>query len=191
MLLIDDKAIFVHVPRTGGMFTRKVIDSTDLDHEQIYYTHGSIGETHKSVDIDTSNYYSFGFIRNPWKWTVSIFLQFGGFPHNADVPAQVFERELNNYIGDKSLQSRYYKQFYINNKLSVTDIFKTENLEESLNYVFDKFNWEKPKELIEMTPINTRLHNSHNSHRKYYTDYTKELIYNHNRDIIEKYNYSF
>lgn len=188
MLLINDEAIFVHMPRTGGMFTRKIIESADLDHKQINYTHGSINRTHDGI-IDTSKYYSFGFVKNPWAWTVSIAIQFGGYQTN--IPIQIFERELINFIGDKSLQSRYYDQFHYGNELAVTDVFKVEDLEQSLNSVFIKFGWNRPSELINMTPINTKLSTSGRSYRDFYTERTKQLIYYENQDIIEKYGYSF
>lgn len=188
MLLINDEAIFVHMPRTGGMFTRKVIESAGLDHQQINYTHGSIDRTHDGI-IDTSKYYSFGFVKNPWAWTVSIAIQFGGY--QGDMPVQIFQRELINYIGNNSLQSRYYDQFYRGNRLGVTDIFKVEDLEKSLNSVFIKFGWNRPKELINMTPINAKLSTSGRSYRDFYNDQTATLVYTQNKNIIDKYGYKF
>ena len=98
--------------------------------------------------------------------------------------------EAQYYLGENCEQQRYYNQFYRDGKLAV-DIFKVENLEQSLNKIFDKFNWSKPKELLDMTPINTKLSKSKTSYREYYTNQLRDLVYTYNKDIIDRYNYSF
>lgn len=180
MLLIDNKAIFVHIPRTGGSFTRQVINSANLNNQSIGGTHGSIAKK------DIEDYYTFGYVRNPYAWHVSIFLQFsGGLTSNA-----AFKSYLRNHIEPYAFQKKYYQQFFQYQKLAV-NVFKTEELEQSLNFVFDKFNWTKPDELLNMTPVNTRLHTQEKTYQEYYDDKTKKLVYESNRDIIEKYDYKF
>lgn len=184
MLLIDDKVIYVHIPRTGGMFTRKTIYNTEnLKYKSIANSHDPLS----ILDFDFSKYYTFGFVRNPWEWHLSYYIKL-----NLGGKTKVeFNRYIKSMSRHVSLQCMYNKQYCIDGELVLTEIFDTKNLEKTLHMLYDKFEWKKPQRLFDMAPVGTVIQRGKVKCEDFYTEETKEIVYNLNRDIIEKYDYKF
>jgi len=83
MIISDTKKfVFVHVPKTGGMSVRSVLGP----HATVGVWQHKFPVKQKNPElqkhafartlakyIDWDKYYSFGFVRNPWAWAVSIY----------------------------------------------------------------------------------------------------------------------
>lgn len=135
MALIGDNFIFIHVPRTGGISIRSQLNGTEFMHNHCRFC--------DIPDGLKKDKYSFGFIREPVDWLVSLFFYVKNRPYHYDYDkAKKFEKYASYYI-DKMLTEEfnegtdYYcrQRDYLN---GVSDIFKFENRKEAYEKIQDE-----------------------------------------------------
>ena len=76
MLIIPDKFVFVHMPKTGGQWAKRVLKEAYADGERLQWQAqqqrlGWHAPASRAGDVDENTI--FGFVRNPWDWYVSWF----------------------------------------------------------------------------------------------------------------------
>lgn len=100
-MLIHDRFIFLHVPKTGGMFLRDVLKrelapGTVLEGPITHATRGDIPEALQARPI-------LAYVRNPWDWYVSIY-HHGIAPSTAPpanpYDARIMAKVFGNYTYD-------------------------------------------------------------------------------------------
>lgn len=163
MILVDDKVLFVHVPRTGGVYTTQKL-------KELGFTTERRGRQHSFLVVPTT-YRTISFIRNPYSWYPSFYTRVV----NRKEPIT-----KENFIKDFFSIPRYQKMIDRMHKY-VDKVYKHSELLESLE---EEFGIEFPKE-----EVNTRLLGT--DYTQYYDDETRERVYMRTRSIIDKWGYEF
>ena len=70
-MVIHDKFIYIHMPKTGGTFVSYYLQ--DNVPGSNYFMPGSGHQPVSSQRLTYPNHFMFGTIRNPWDWYVSVF----------------------------------------------------------------------------------------------------------------------
>jgi hypothetical protein len=167
MLLIMkyNKVLFIHIPKTGGTSISSFLESNNMDswirkyparHDPYHFM--------QQVNNITPDVFSFSVVRNPYTRAYSYYKHFN-YQNQLNVSFEVFL----NYIKDKVSFQRTpmiifpqsYYLFDTNNQISLSKIYRFENLQE-----FEKdFN-------TKLTCLRKGMYNKED----YYRDYTKENI---------------
>jgi hypothetical protein len=134
-----------------------------------------------------SNFFKFGFVRNPWDWQVSLYYYMLQTPkhhqHELIKSMNSFQKYIEWRVNqDKHLQKEFF--YDENDNCLVNFIGKIENLEEDFQRICEKLN------------IQTKIPHSNKSTRKidyreYYNEYTKNLIAENFKEDIELFDYEF
>ena len=84
----DRRVVFVHIPKTGGTTIETILElyepwpavrmdilrgPYERDGEELHLQHLPLEELSAVAGVDFSNWYKFGFVRNPWDRLVSSF----------------------------------------------------------------------------------------------------------------------
>lgn len=132
-----------------------------------------------------NNYYKFSFVRNPWDWHVSLYhfvLQYKGHhEHELYQSLGSFENYVNWRVNEHPI---FLKTFVCdaNDQLLVDYVGKFEHLAEDFKHV--------AKEIGEPQLSLPHLKASkHRDFKSYYTEKTKQLIYDCHQKDIELFNY--
>lgn len=69
MALATDKSVFLHIPKTAGIFIRNAFDACGIAHYEIGHQHAHFPELFKYKDRDFYNEkFLFAFVRHPLTW---------------------------------------------------------------------------------------------------------------------------
>lgn len=181
------KFVFVHIPKTGGtsmtLMLSKYIDKTLPTEGHGWQRRFHKDSMHSTLKPYPSNYFSFGFMRNPWDWLVSIYhsgcnvycgkiCNFKNFDEFVDVACKKGKSQLDWLIVDNA---------------SVKYIAKFEDYEDECKYIFDTLKLPMP------SVIPHRLNNTANrdNYRKWYSDELAEKVAKSFANDISHFNYQF
>jgi len=191
------KFLFVHVPKTAGQSLWRLFPRTKKEHK-FYRTH--IHAPYfwlKERDIP-EDYFSFGFVRNPWDRLVSLYsfsCQKTIGPNDPfdqeEVKAMGFEKWLYEYDSRMKVDSQYaddVPRFQERDQFWWVDgcdfIGKFERLYEDAIYIH---------ETVGM-PIGEFIHineSKHKDYREYYTPAMVDFVSRHHKRTIESMGYDF
>jgi len=161
MALRFDNKIFYHIPKTGGSYVRKIIESLTDDWSQIGKTHATPYDTSLAL-------YSFCVVRDPIDWYRSYFryrISGGRGGWNMDCmfdkvcAADTFEKFCLNVINTTIAGTTGYVGCLYIPFLKVNRILRFERLDEELADFFKHYKNFKPIAPVKVSPktINTRL----------------------------------
>ena len=196
------KAIFIHIPRTGGSSIEAIGDFSVIDgssHEYAIDIKERLGET------TFSDYFSFAITRNPWDRFLSLYSYFSQMTddhqwawHNREVLAIVkqfdsFQEFCRSFTSTPLFETKYESVCHFdpqvkyieneNNAICIDYIGRFESLEKEWRIISDR---------IGITARLPHLNkSSHESYIEYYDDYGKRLISDLYRSDIETFEYSF
>jgi hypothetical protein len=186
----DLKIIFIHVHRTAGTaLTNILLQNLDTDFE-ILTQHSNARSLGPAFLEKHSDYYSFGFTRNPWERVLSWY----ALIHLNDQKSLAEERkrfqefiEMDSALDHKMQFFHYNSLDYFSNEkgeLLTDQIFKYENLENEIGVLGKKLRFP----LSEIPVINeTGMKN----YKEYYSDKSRSLIAQKCKKDIEYFNYEF
>lgn len=216
-MVLHNNWVFLHLQKTGGMFFEKFLLKNILGSKFGNSRHGGfsrIPEKYKKNKI------VFGTIRNPWDWYVSWYhkLQMGhiifkDLYHNKDFDAFLFDifkrkdgiiRDLNFSEISKCdigiLSYRYSKCFLktpsFNSKddlmtsqesFFLTNLCYFHTMKNDLTRILN-LNKKQIQILYTTPPVNT---SSHKKYQEYYNDETRNLVYEKDQFLIDKYRFKF
>ncbi len=165
--------IFIHVPRTGGKSVREMWGRNA--HKQ----HMTYEETTKTFkELNFNEYFTFGFIRNPWERVYSLFCK-----HVSD---GVASKGFKYWMFDESrTDSKRHKQSAIYFLQGVDYIARFEDFEQEWDYIFDKIGLTR----VKLPHINERRGGK--PYQFEYDDEMKDFIYNHHQDDIDYGSYTY
>ena len=158
-MIIDHgrRFVFIHVPRTGGFSAYNMLGGQ---------TPGAMHPRRSDIE---ENYFSFGFIRNPWDRMYSAFRKQRTMPKYHGFS---FKRYLLEGIADNGI--RFEAMYFL---AGCDFIGRYENLQSDWDYILDRLNM----------PAQTLPHLNQCGDDDYQNHYDNEMIdhivQNHNNDI--------
>lgn len=206
------KAIFVHIPKTGGVSLGKYLDIRRLT--QNLYRHSKYSKfqyygmwyplQHLPADIikkihpdKFKKYYKFSFVRNPYNRILSLYLftnkkkwekmKNEGIEINDTTLANIsknFEKWLDKLIKTNDYRKLTQTRFlFEKNKLIVDEVFRFEDMESELKKLEQKFKLKFDYD---------NIHNSSTTmfdRKKLLTPKIKEKIYNFYKEDFDNFGY--
>lgn len=202
------KFIFIHVYKVAGTSVRKVLNPyckkppvfqnpisrlifeiNQIGPPDTNNFHGHISAKEIKTQIGQplfDKYFTFGFVRNPWDWQVSLY-------HFALQNTKHHQHEMTKAFGsfDAYLEWRVnsdlhlQKEFLFDGDRQIVNfIGKMENIQEDFAIVCDKIG-------IKKTSLPRANKSNRNKYQSYYNSYTKELVAKHFKEDIESFGYTF
>ena len=134
-----------------------------------------------------SNFFKFGFVRNPWAWQVSLYFfmleRKAHYQHKLVKKFKSFDEYIEGRVAsNKKLQKDFFAD--ANGNIAVDYIGKVENLQKDIRFICDRVGI-----AIKGAPHLNK--SKHRDYRHYYSDYSAKLIADHYKEDIEHFNYRF
>jgi hypothetical protein len=208
------KCIFIEVPKTASTSIREVLGFSPKPHLDIIETKremisnwpfpkrlGKLSKLNEfnrliptklrknTVEKQFSNYYKFGFVRNPWDRVVSLYLRKEGIKMSDKLTFEEFTNWIQN-SSDTSIHSSVHKNqldWFLdeNGKVIVDFIGKFENLEDDYKIIMKKLGVDKE------LPHANNGNNNKLHYAEYYTPKTIDIITKKFKVDIEYFGYEF
>lgn len=192
----DDKyqCIFIHIPKAAGISVSKALFDTNIGHRKIKYF--EIFDKNKF-----NNYFKFTFVRNPWSRIVSAynFLKLGGRNEVDKKWAKNNLAEFNTFesfilsLKDKKQAKKILKwqhftpqyEYICDDRLNIKVDFvgRLKNINEDYKYIKNKIGAEGRLQHLNKS--------DHRDYKEYYTEETRNIVYNIYRKDIELLGYKF
>ena len=201
------QVVFVHVPKTGGstidlLFDREVPDARKIEGTGRHAPYGRL----LKVDPSIAEYWSFGFVRNPWARMVSYWSMLRSVFANAEAGKPQAVKKFEDAPQVWLAEGRYRDDFdrFILEGLAtlpklgrpqvrtlmagsrlVDFVGRLESFERDLAVVRERLG------LPPLEEIPHRNKGHHGDYREYYTDRTREHVATVFADDIEAFGYTF
>lgn len=212
MINYDLKCLFVAIPKTASTSVRKIIGEHGRPHMTIVQTKEWLYEDlsrnsdllekireqfdykYKNkrdlVDVIFESYFKFSFVRNPWDRFVSLYSRKdGGIRYSNKMNFERFVKESKSssitcrWIDDVKYQLDWIRDE--NKNILVDFIGKYENLNDDWKIVAKKLN------VNNKLPISNRNMTRNRDYTKYYTNESRDIIYNKFKEDIDYFGYKF
>jgi hypothetical protein len=151
-----------------------------------YPAHLTAREIRSDHPDEWRRYFTFGFVRNPWSWQVSLyfFMLETEDHHQHDLISSMngFDEYIHWRVKeDKHLQSEFFCDSEGN--VLVDHIGRLESIQDDFRTICDTLGLE-----AELPHKNS---SSHRDYREYYTDDTRQLVQEHFEEDVRRFGYSF
>ncbi len=206
-MILSNYFVFIHFPKTGGTFFRELCRKYAPSKWEV-----KIVEDHPTINDIPAEYKNLpilGFVRNPFDWYVSWYNYLKSIGSNEffnkvseqgtkdfkNTMLTIFEINVSEFFGFDCV---YYKSSYgcylnytFGNDLDALYIGKFESLRTDLLSILDKIGVlnNKLQEQILNHPVVNKSEHEH--YRKYYDQELKNIIYQRDKEILDKFGYSF
>jgi len=212
-MVISKDFIFVHIPKTGGIFVTKIL-AQSIEFKFLNYCQKK-NYQHKPIsyflqDIDIRNKHWFYVVRNPWDWHLSHFryiktkerrnnpIKFKRYPslysNNSLDDIHLFNRFIQDKIdgyNNDSLTNQI--NYIINRPLTKLTVLRLENIRNGLISFLSQFTDLTIDQIRLIRTFNrvnvTNIDNE--SYKKYYNKEMCDYIFRIESKIIQDYGYSF
>lgn len=200
MVVVEQNILFIHIPKTGGQsITVYLLENNNQPTNNLnnskfglvnnnnlklkgpqHYHHMFLKEYEKIYKL--KNYFIFSVVRNPFDRFVSAFYYSNFYKkyNYVDMIDIIPTLEKNKKLDLYRMFCPQYKFF--EGKSKIDKIFKTENLNESFDFINNKFQYKSKKDYF----INVRKNT-----RKPLDEKTKNFIKNYYKDDFDKFGYSY
>lgn len=194
MISLENKFLFIHVPKTGLMYLLRtedmlmppMTDNIGMQHSTLSYYQNLI----KRSIYDSL--YKFCVVRNPWELLISYYFSPHWFeskdPYFKEHPHDKLEdpEELIYYLETDLKPLRYY--ISTNRKRVLTDemdyIIRFDDLESDFVVVMDKLG-------LSYDELPHKNKAEHNQYRQYYNDKLKDMVYRKFKEEINFFHFEF
>lgn len=193
MISHKHKFIFIEVPKTG---TTTICDVLFNNFDAVQPPRGGPQPGGKHLDIDqykelfpkeTSSYFKFSFVRNPWSRVVSLYNRKEGIQKKNEMTFVEFVDwiQLATDTCTMPTPKKNMIDFFIkDNELKIDFIGKLENLQQDFDIVCDKIGI--PHQQLQH--LNTT---KHKHYTEYYDDETRDIVAEKFAKDIEYFGYEF
>lgn len=178
----DDKATFIHIPKTGGSSITKWYLKNILSVVEFEKYEYILPEHIFSSEIENIAPITFTIVRNPWDRLVSMytFLQQNmSLLQECTFKDFVLYEIKNISFGNHKLTTPQIRWI----EPGVTHLLRFENLEEDFKIIQDIFQCYEP------LPVHNQTHHDH--YRNYYNDETRQVVAEIFKEDIEAFGYEF
>nr|WP_272508213.1 sulfotransferase family 2 domain-containing protein [Salinibacter ruber] len=132
------------------------------------------------------DYFTFGFVRNPWAWQVSLYFYMleteSHHQHDLIASMEDFDEYIHWRVNeDKHLQSEFFCD--ADGRLMVDYIGRLESIREDFQTICEQIGVE--------ASLPHKNASSHRDYRTYYSDRSRELVAEHFQEDIERFGYCF
>lgn len=184
------KFIFIHVHRTGGSTLISLLKS-ELGHDvEVLSQHGNAATLEKLQLENHPEYFTFGFVRNPWERLLSWYLLIN---KESPRPLETDRAEFELFLDEERAAEPSDKYFHYNqldyfpkNHEAIENfkIFRYENYEQEVENIFN---------LLQIPKFSIEKHNGTKAidYRDYYSEKSKLWVEQNCQRDIEFFNYSF
>jgi len=208
------KAIFVHIPKTGGVSVERSIHKALGGNEYIIYPkligvpprplvkncrglglHSTLREYRRYYGQSINDFYKFSIIRNPWRRLVSHYeyILIPGWNKRMNVNNKLtfsqFVQLSKTYQFGYSMPNGYDEYLRDDYETQMDFVFKLENINEDLPKAGLGFKLDI-KEVLHMNST-LDIHKEHKNWKDYYNPGLIDRVYKIYKNDIEKYNYEF
>lgn len=195
-ILKELKSVFVHVPRTGGTSVEQILRPHTTKNP--IFGHTTAVEFQMMFPEEWENYYSFGYVRNPWDRLASSFFYMqrshreSFFVKNFVLPYRLdLSSFIMNVVRDspssifmiEHLRPQFHYLCNTDRSLAVDFVGRFESINEDWKIIADKIGLE---ESLPHTNHSNRKHYS-----KHYTSEAAEVIAQVYKDDIEIFDYRY
>lgn len=186
----DLKLLFIHVHRTGGSTLTNIFTQNLAHNTESLIQHGN-AKTFEAVYLDKySDYFTFGFARNPWDRMLSWYsLLHLNNQKSLSEERKRFEEFLATDVAVK--RAKHYFHYNAldyfptkNGQLAIDKIFLFEKLEDEIKSLCDRFD-------LGYQEIGVVNETNKKRYQDYYTERSRELIAQKCKRDIEYFDYTF
>lgn len=184
--MIGPNFIFIHINRTGGTSIEYILK--EHGGQQVYYKHDTIADiiNIKGQDI-LKDKFSFTVVRNPWDKMVSLYCI---LKQNAKIQLETFYEWIHNtYDKDNNWKYTSNQLSWLtidgkpDSKILVDEIYQLENITEAWIHIKDRLGI-----IDELPQLNSTIHEHY---REFYCNETRDIVYDHFKYDIQRFNYKF
>jgi hypothetical protein len=195
MISHKHKAIFIHIPRTGGTSIEMMIDGRDWWYVDPEEKHIPASKAKQLYAEWWNDYFKFSLVRNPWDRIVSMYRNPNyGREWNA-VTSKPMKHFLDNYQTPSWEMRIGTACQYLDEEVDF--IGKFENLNRTMIWLSGKLNLDfihDDNGTIKCNSCDRGYHYNptvRDNYSKYYDDETKLIVENMYKDDIKRFNYRF
>lgn len=216
-MILRDKCVLLHMPKTGGVFIRMLLQKHYGDDVQLASGKGFKDPSapwaqHHSIDdvpAESRHLPILGFVRNPWDWYVSWFHFFMSYPHrpphfitvskDKTLDFAAFMKNLYTYPRDSaeylynSFSAEYFRIFSCGDDAPsnpAVEMGRYETVHADLYRFLEKVGVDQEC-LDEIDGFRSMNPSPHRHYSTYYTDEIVASVYEHNRAVIDEFGYRF
>ena len=191
-LIIDNRAIFFHVYKTGGTTIRKYFKDSKLSTRECGKFHFGTQEVSKKLKLE--KYFKFSFVRNPYTWLTSIHGQIAG--HNNHFLHKRYEKKSFDFFIKDFLENVLNKMKDNGVRATTQDeileghidfIGKLENLQKDFDHVLNVLGLESK----ELPHCNKRRYRVNKNEFYLYTPESKEFVKHFLKKDFIRFGYEF
>lgn len=171
---------FIHIPKTGGTFVEKRIPDLTYPGKLKLKTHATLNDCKNYIDKKIV----FSVVRNPYDWLESFYF----FEHTRSKvkkrnPEILKYKCFEDFILDNNFHILGICQHqYLDNSVPITNILKTESLNNDLKKFFGKYG-------IILNFSEERIRVNSNKQPVTWTTEMKNLVYNFYKEDFERFGY--
>ena len=182
MISHKHRFIFIEVPKTGTTTICSVL-SSNCDAVQPC-KHLSIKKYKEKFSKETSSYFKFAFVRNPWDRALSL------YKYIVKTPKHYYHKQclqfvnFSAYLRERPLLPQQYDFLSKHGKNQLNFIGKLENLQADFDIVCDKIG-------IPQQQLPHHNKTKHKHYTEYYDDETRQIVAEKYAKDIEYFNYKF
>lgn len=214
-MIVGDDFLILHMPKTGGVFIRLLLEKYYGDRVRLpsgndFSSPSAKWEQHHSLDEVPFEYRYlpvFGLVRNPWDWYVSWFHFFNSYPHKPPLFMAVSEGKTVDFAGFitnlyrypvgseeyeyNSFSAKYYRIFGCtpdSPRNPQVEIGRYESVHDDVYRFLSTVGVNQ--DCLDDIAGFRRMNNSPHAHYStYYTPHLADLVYEHNREVIDEFGY--
>jgi hypothetical protein len=185
-MIVTNAFVFLHVPKTGGLFVTDII-RRHFDHIEVGHIHAGCEE----IPAEYKQLPALAFVRNPWDWYVSVYSYMMRAQGPNSPARQAAEKGFTQFIEFCTQRQHMGRGFAATfaNVSTGAEIGRFENLRADLCTVLNEvMTPELSRDILELAPVNV---SKRGPYEEYYDDCAREQVAQECKDIIDRFGYVF
>jgi hypothetical protein len=185
-MIVTEHFVFLHVPKTGGLFVTDII-RRHFDYIEVGHIHAG----YEQIPPEYRHLPALAFVRNPWDWYVSVYSYMMRAQGPNSPARQAAEKGFVQFIEFCTQRQHMGRGFSATfaNSTTGAQIGRFEHLRADLFTLLDEvMNPELGRDILELEPVNV---SKRGPYEDYYDDYARDLVARECKDIVDRFGYVF